>query len=262
MSSSQSFFSDFNQNTKRNYDCDNNNNKIEIYVADSNIYIDNLDLVKTMVERGILGVPWTVHDELDNLKSKFGSKGFHARSANRWLEEKTKDMPDNILFQKWSDVAPCEKPDDRIIKYCLDLKISEERNLMFVTNDINPSNRARIMGITVSSESDLLVQFNKVVSAKLPCKAQAIFIMISEAIQVLNDRSGSSRQDIAKYLHDSDATITIVQVGTALKKGLAAGLFKKGSAPGCFIVGDKATNRETKNRASKSRAAKSRATKN
>ena len=79
----------------------NNNTKADVFVADSNIYIESgLDLVKTMAERGILGVPYTVHRELDGNKRRDGYKGFNAREGNRWLETKTKEKPQNILFQK------------------------------------------------------------------------------------------------------------------------------------------------------------------
>merc|ERR1719330_734031 len=82
----------------------------------------------------------------------------------------------------------------------------------------------------------------KAVKAKKP-KAPAAHpkysVMIAAAIKALKDRTGSSRQAIAKYIcanYKVDAAKAGVPLRLALKKGGAAG--KKGA--GCFKIGEKA----------------------
>merc|ERR1711876_133431 len=84
----------------------------------------------------------------------------------------------------------------------------------------------------------------KAVKAKKP-KAPAAHpkysVMIAAAIKALKDRTGSSRQAIAKYIcanYKVDAAKAGVPLRLALKKGVAAGTLKKGG--GCFKIGEKA----------------------
>merc|ERR1712045_413070 len=91
----------------------------------------------------------------------------------------------------------------------------------------------------------------KAVKAKKP-KAPAAHpkysVMIAAAIKALKDRTGSSRQAIAKYIcanYKVDAAKAGVPLRLALKKGVAAGTLKKGGAAGkkgagCFKIGEKA----------------------
>merc|ERR1712117_435433 len=72
--------------------------------------------------------------------------------------------------------------------------------------------------------------------------------MIAAAIKALKDRSGSSRQAIAKYIcanYKVDAAKAGVPLRLALKKEVAAGTLKMGGAAGkkgagCFKIGEKA----------------------
>merc|ERR1739844_601001 len=91
----------------------------------------------------------------------------------------------------------------------------------------------------------------KAVKAKKP-KAPAAHpkysVMIAAAIKALKDRTGSSRQAIAKYIcanYKVDAAKAGVPLRLALKKGVAAGTLKMGGAAGkkgagCFKIGEKA----------------------
>merc|ERR1712026_289857 len=91
----------------------------------------------------------------------------------------------------------------------------------------------------------------KAVKAKKP-KAPAAHpkysVMIAAAIKALKDRTGSSRQAIAKYIcanYKVDAAKAGVPLRLALKKGAAAGTLKMGGAAGkkgagCFKIGEKA----------------------
>merc|ERR1712117_119871 len=91
----------------------------------------------------------------------------------------------------------------------------------------------------------------KAVKAKKP-KAPAAHpkysVMIAAAIKALKDRTGSSRQAIAKYIcanYKVDAAKAGVPLRLALKKGVAAGSLKMGGAAGkkgagCFKIGEKA----------------------
>merc|ERR1712024_52276 len=78
----------------------------------------------------------------------------------------------------------------------------------------------------------------KAVKAKKP-KAPAAHpkysVMIAAAIKALKDRTGSSRQAIAKYIcanYKVDAAKAGVPLRLALKKGVAAGTLKMGGAAG------------------------------
>merc|ERR1711963_930838 len=91
----------------------------------------------------------------------------------------------------------------------------------------------------------------KAVKAKKP-KAPAAHPkyseMIAAAIKALKDRTGSSRQAIAKYIcanYKVDAAKAGVPLRLALKKGVAAGTLKMGGAAGkkgagCFKIGEQA----------------------
>merc|ERR1712045_530998 len=91
----------------------------------------------------------------------------------------------------------------------------------------------------------------KAVKAKKP-KAPAAHpkysVMIAAAIKALKDRTGSSRQAIAKYIcanHKVDVAKAGVPLRLALKKGVAAGTLKMGGAAGkkgagCFKIGERA----------------------
>merc|ERR1712158_90804 len=91
----------------------------------------------------------------------------------------------------------------------------------------------------------------KAVKAKKP-KAPAAHpkysVMIAAAIKALKDRTGSSRQAIAKYIcanYKVDAAKAGVPLRLALKKGVAAGTLEMGGAAGkkgagCFKIGEKA----------------------
>merc|ERR1711973_861481 len=91
----------------------------------------------------------------------------------------------------------------------------------------------------------------KAVKAKKP-KAPAAHpkysVMIAAAIKALKDRTGSSRQAIAKYIcanYKVDAAKARVPLRLALKKGVAAGTLKMGGVAGkkgagCFKIGEKA----------------------
>merc|ERR1711884_632788 len=107
--------------------------------------------------------------------------------------------------------------------------------------------------------SYLITQYNtmteaaapKAVKAKKP-KAPAAHpkysVMIAAAIKALKDRTGSSRQAIAKYIcanYKVDAAKAGVPLRLALKKGVAAGTLKMGGAAGkkgagSYKIGEKA----------------------
>merc|ERR1712045_397967 len=102
----------------------------------------------------------------------------------------------------------------------------------------------------------------KAVKAKKP-KAPAAHpkysVMIAAAIKALKDRTGSSRQAIAKYIcanYKVDAAKAGVPLRLALKKGVAAGTLKMGGAAGkkgagCFKIGEKAKVEKKKKPAKK-----------
>merc|ERR1712141_502103 len=88
----------------------------------------------------------------------------------------------------------------------------------------------------------------KVAKPKAPAAHPKYSVMIAAAIKALKDRTGSSRQAIAKYIcanYKVDAAKAGVPLRLALKKGVAAGTLKMGGAAGkkgagCFKIGEKA----------------------
>merc|ERR1712014_87054 len=107
------------------------------------------------------------------------------------------------------------------------------------------------MGNTTNNKLIAMSDAPKAVKAKKP-KAPAAHpkysVMIAAAIKALKDRTGSSRQAIAKYIcanYKVDAAKAGVPLRLALKKGVAAGTLKMGGAAGkkgagCFKIGEKA----------------------
>merc|ERR1712079_875116 len=85
--------------------------------------------------------------------------------------------------------------------------------------------------------SHLITQHNTMTEAAAP-----------KAVKAMKDRTGSSRQAIAKYIcanYKVDAAKAGVPLRLALKKGVAAGTLKMGGAAGkkgagCFKIGEKA----------------------
>merc|ERR1711874_946942 len=85
--------------------------------------------------------------------------------------------------------------------------------------------------------SYLITQHNTMTEAAAP-----------KAVKAKKDRTGSSRQAIAKYIcanYKVDAAKAGVPLRLALKKGVAAGTLKMGGAAGkkgagCFKIGEKA----------------------
>merc|ERR1712079_330792 len=103
--------------------------------------------------------------------------------------------------------------------------------------------------------SHLITQHNTMTEAAAP-----------KAVKAMKDRTGSSRQAIAKYIcanYKVDAAKAGVPLRPALKKGVAAGTLKMGGAAGkkgagCFKIGEKAKVEKKKkpNKAAKKPAAK------
>merc|ERR1712242_549047 len=99
---------------------------------------------------------------------------------------------------------------------------------------------------------------------KVPAAHPKYSVMVAAAITALKDRSGSSRQAIAKYIcanYKVDATKVATPLKLALKKGLAAGTLKAGGAAGkkgagSFKIGEKAKAVKKPKKAAKKPATK------
>jgi len=137
-----------------------------IRVVDTNIYINDLNLVELIVvEKQILAVPWTVIQELDGLKtSNRGQVSSQARQASRWLSQQVKSKRPGIIFQKMSDVSTAagaeESPDDKILLYCLYLKDLYGDCVSLVTDDTNLATKALIEEVEAFSSIALKEKLN------------------------------------------------------------------------------------------------------
>ena len=113
----------------------------KIYIADTNIFM-SLNNLEKLIEYcgGLLKVPIYVIEELDNLKTKEGDRGFKARRALRNIK-KVEDRLIYVLSDGQSWLLPAEwagdKMDNRIINCAAYLKFAEHEDIVMLSNDLN-----------------------------------------------------------------------------------------------------------------------------
>jgi PhoH-like ATPase len=153
----------------------------KVYVLDTNVLLSNPDCLKESFEENDIVIPLTVLEELDNLKSKDGDKGYCARQALRQLESirgegnihegVTRNDLGSILKvvymtnderESYNKIGLSGNNDDVIIFTALKVQTLEKRKenglkVIFVSNDTS----ARIK----SSLLDIPAQFYKAGSA-------------------------------------------------------------------------------------------------
>lgn len=109
------------------------------YLLDTNILMSVTDLLKLVEKLEVVSVSYIVLDELDNLKTYEGIKGFRARRAIRNL----KLVDEFITIIPDYEIGMERKNDDIIISTAL------HEQYVLVTNDIGMSYKAKARGVIV-----------------------------------------------------------------------------------------------------------------
>jgi len=141
------------QNITRNKD--GLDERVNINVIDTNVFIEQLHHVKALLRAGFIAVARAVIQELDGLKgSTREDVNCRSRDAIRWIQQQAQPRNPRVLFQKMADdiriASIAENNDDRILLYALDLQdVGVEITL--VTNDRNLSTKASIEEVAVCS---------------------------------------------------------------------------------------------------------------
>ena len=135
---------------------------IKTYVLDTNVLIQAPDALRGFEDNQVV-LPLAVLEELDNLKKAEGERGANARAAIRLLErlrgagDLTKGVElenggslrveKNFIDVKLPEDLPEDRMDNRILKICLGLSQTEERQVVLVTKDILLRIKAQMIGI-------------------------------------------------------------------------------------------------------------------
>lgn len=135
---------------------------IKTYVLDTNVLIQAPDALRCFEDNKVV-LPLAVLEELDNLKKAEGERGANARAAIRLLErlrgagDLTKGVElenggslrveKNFIDVKLPEDLPEDRMDNRILKICLGLSQTEERQVVLVTKDILLRIKAQMIGI-------------------------------------------------------------------------------------------------------------------
>lgn len=135
---------------------------IKTYVLDTNVLIQAPDALRCFEDNQVV-LPLAVLEELDNLKKAEGERGDNARAAIRLLErlrgagDLTKGVElenggslrveKNFIDVKLPEDLPEDRMDNRILKICLGLSQTEERQVVLVTKDILLRIKAQMIGI-------------------------------------------------------------------------------------------------------------------
>lgn len=135
---------------------------IKTYVLDTNVLIQAPDALRCFEDNQVV-LPLAVLEELDNLKKAEGERGANARAAIRLLErlrgagDLTKGvelenggslrLEKNFIDVKLPEDLPEDRMDNRILKICLGLSQTEERQVVLVTKDILLRIKAQMIGI-------------------------------------------------------------------------------------------------------------------
>ncbi len=135
---------------------------IKTYVLDTNVLIQAPDALRCFEDNQVV-LPLAVLEELDNLKKAEGERGANARAAIRLLErlrgagDLTKGVElenggslrveKNFIDVKLPGDLPEDRMDNRILKICLGLSQTEERQVVLVTKDILLRIKAQMIGI-------------------------------------------------------------------------------------------------------------------
>lgn len=135
---------------------------IKTYVLDTNVLIQAPDALRCFEDNQVV-LPLAVLEELDNLKKAEGERGANARAAIRLLErlrgagDLTKgvelenggslQVEKNFIDVKLPEDLPEDRMDNRILKICLGLSQTEERQVVLVTKDILLRIKAQMIGI-------------------------------------------------------------------------------------------------------------------
>ncbi len=135
---------------------------IKTYVLDTNVLIQAPDALRCFEDNQVV-LPLAVLEELDNLKKAEGERGANARAAIRLLErlrgagDLTKGVElenggslrveKNFIDVKLPEDLPEDRMDNRILKICLGLSRTEERQVVLVTKDILLRIKAQMIGI-------------------------------------------------------------------------------------------------------------------
>lgn len=111
------------------------------YLVDSNIWlgVDDIEQFIETFEIGRLYVPYVVLDEIDNLKTREGDKGFKARRAIRHIEKYNEFIHIIPDFTNGNE----KKNDDIIISTAIN------NNMILITNDIGMKHKAIARGLEV-----------------------------------------------------------------------------------------------------------------
>lgn len=135
---------------------------IKTYVLDTNVLIQAPDALECFEDNQVV-LPLAVLEELDNLKKAEGERGANARAAIRLLERLrgTGDLTKGVALEdggslrveknfidvKLPEDLPEDRMDNRILKICLGLSQTGERQVVLVTKDILLRIKAQMIGI-------------------------------------------------------------------------------------------------------------------
>ncbi len=131
------------------------------FIIDTNVFIHRHDAILSFKESEII-IPLWVLEELDKLKTFSDERGRNARHAIRFIEERAKrgDLSKGVKIENGSilrvamqydtTIAPelaRDKYDNKIILCALSLQKQGDRNVFFVSKDINARVKARALGL-------------------------------------------------------------------------------------------------------------------
>jgi len=151
----------------------------KIFVIDTNVFIHRHDAVLSFRDSEIV-VPLWVLEELDKLKTYSDERGRNARHAVRFLDERAKHgrlaegvkIENNSILrvalefdQTQNDELRLDKADNKIILTALRLqKENPDRDVFFVSKDINARVKARALGLKAADYEKQKVSFSRLYS--------------------------------------------------------------------------------------------------
>lgn len=121
-----------------------------MYIVDTNILMSIGNFQEFLLLHKKIAIPYEVLNELDNLKTSEGERGFKARRAIRNIEKFSKEL--SFIKNKRIFKKKLNKVDDMIIDYFYNEKF--KKNNVLLTNDIGMKIKAKSCGIKTLSYSE------------------------------------------------------------------------------------------------------------
>lgn len=146
---------------------------MKCFVVDSNVLLSNPNFLNSFIGHNVV-IPIYVLEEIDKFKNESSERGRNAREVIRNLDKlaRVDDLKNGVSFSDedgkvWvhyttRTIPPemavdSEKFDNKILATVLDIKLSSELEVVFVTNDINLRLRAQSLGLKSEEYKALVV---------------------------------------------------------------------------------------------------------